>query len=157
MCTRIKRRIVMATDNEKKTLDYGKFLADLEARRSALDQAIACLRAVMAAGTTEGMSSVNSAVTLVNPVIHNGDVPSGAFLGKSIPEAAKLYLSIVRAKQTTREIAEAMRKGGMETTSSNFENIVAAGILRAGAEPGPGSWWPRRICLRLLCCLAQSE
>jgi hypothetical protein len=145
----------MATDNEKKALDYGAFLADLEAKRSALDQAIASLRAVMAAGTTEGMSSINMAVTLANPAIHNGEIPAGAFLGKSIPEAAKLYLSIVRAKQTTREIAEAMLKGGMETTSSNFENIVGAGIHRASKKDGEivkvgrawalAAWYPSGI------------
>lgn len=145
----------MATETEKKTLDYGAFLADLEAKRSALDQAIASLRAVMAAGTSEGVSSVNMAVTLANPVIHNGEIPAGAFLGKSIPEAAKLYLSIVRAKQTTREIAEAMLKGGMETTSSNFENIVGAGIHRASKKDGEivkvgrawalAAWYPSGI------------
>jgi hypothetical protein len=145
----------MPADNEKKTLDYGAFLADLEAKRAALDQAIASLRAVMAAGTTEGMSSVNSAVTLVNPGIHNGEIPAGAFLGKSIPESAKLYLSIVRAKQTTREIAEAMLKGGIETTSSNFENIVGAGINRASKKYGEivkvgrawalAAWYPSGI------------
>jgi hypothetical protein len=29
------------------------------------------------------------------PAIHGGEIPAGAFLGKSIPEAAELYLSIV--------------------------------------------------------------
>ena len=145
----------MAADNEKKTLDYGVFLADLEAKRAALDQAIASLRAVMAAGTIEGMSSVNAAVTLASPGIHNGEIPAGAFLGKSIPESAKLYLSIVRAKQTTKEIAEAMLKGGMETTSSNFENIVGAGINRASKKDGEivkvgrawalAAWYPSGI------------
>ena len=126
----------MVTDNEKKTLDYGAFLADLEAKRAVLDQAIASLRAVLAGGGAESMSFVKLAGTIVNPPMHNGEVPAGAFLGKSIPESTKLYLSIVKQKQTPREIAEALQKGGMETTSKNFEGIVAAGIHRASKKYG---------------------
>jgi hypothetical protein len=91
----------------------------------------------------------------VSVSLHGGEVPAGAFLGKSIPEAAKLYLSIVRSKQTTREIADAMLKGGMETTSTNFEGIVAAGIHRASKKDGElvrvgrawalASWYPSGI------------
>jgi len=128
----------MANENEVK-IEYGTILADLEAKRSVLDAAISSLRAAMAAGAlgaTEGTSYVNLAATVVNPSIHNGEVPAGAFLGKSIAEAAKLYLSIVKSKQTTREIADALLKGGMETTSSNFEGIVHAGLNRERKASG---------------------
>jgi hypothetical protein len=76
----------------------------------------------------------------------SGEVPAGAFLSKSIPEAAKLYLSIVKKKQSTREIAEALKAGGIESTSSNFVGIVHAILDRsrkAGGEflkMGKGYW-----------------
>jgi len=147
----------MATENENK-LDYATFLADLEGKRTLLDTAISSLKAALAAGalgTTEGTSYINLAATIVKPSIHNGEVPAGAFLGKSIPEAAKLFLSIVKSKQTTREIADALLKGGMETTSANFENIVHAGlnrekkasgeIVRVGKAWALAQWYPSGI------------
>lgn len=147
----------MAANIEKKTLDYGTFIADLEAKRAALDQAIASLRAVMASGAlaVNASDSMPGMADSVSVALHGGEVPAGAFLAKSIPEATKLYLSIVKRKQTTREIADALRKGGMETTSANFEGIVAAGIHRASKKDGEivkvgrawalAAWYPSGI------------
>jgi hypothetical protein len=126
----------MAPENETK-IDYAAIIADLEAKKAAIDTAIAGLRAAMSAfGTTEGASFVRLDAAVVNPSIHGGEVPAGAFLGKSIPESARLYLSIVKAKKTTREVSDALRRGGMETTSTNFENIVHAGLNRAMKNSG---------------------
>src|ERR1700722_6017337 len=119
----------MASDNELKTLDYGVFLADLEAKRTVLDQAIASVKAVMASG------AMGISVGDVLPVIsdsasirlHGGEIPVGAFLGKSIPEAAKLCLQITKKKLTTREIAESLQRGGIETKAkTSFAAIVHA-------------------------------
>ncbi len=56
-------------------------------------------------------------------------------MGKSIPEAAKLCLQIVKRKMTSREIADALRKGGIESTSKSFPNLVHTILIRA-AKPG---------------------
>jgi hypothetical protein len=135
----------MAAENES-AIDYGAILSDLEAKKTAIETAIAGLRAMMGMmGSSEGMSYVKSEAALVNSSIHGGEIPAGAFLGKSIPESAKLYLSIAKSKKTTREIADALRKGGMETSSTNFENIVHAGLTRtmksAGAFLRVGKSW----------------
>jgi hypothetical protein len=66
-----------------------------------------------------------------------GEVPHGAFLGKSIPEAAKLYLSIVKRKQTSREIAEGLKKGGIESKSKSF-NAQVHSILDRARKSGTG-------------------
>lgn len=142
------------TDENKSKVDYGPVLSDLIARRDLLNQAIASLEA-LALGSSEGMSFVKLAANVQNPGLHSGEVPSGAFLGKSIPEATKLYLSIVKRKQTTREISEALSKGGMETTSKNFEGIVGAGLNRAMNKAGEivrvgrgwalAAWYPAGI------------
>ena len=122
----------MAADNDMKTLDYGAFLRDLETKRAVLDQAIASIRAVLTGGEgTEGMSFVKLAGDIANPTMHNGDVPIGAFLGRSIPEAAKLCLQIVKRKLTSREIAEFLKKGGIESTSKNFPTQVHSILTRA--------------------------
>jgi hypothetical protein len=147
----------MVTDNEKKTLDYGAFLADLEAKRAVLDQAIVSLRAMMAGGTLalNVGDSVAGMADSVSVALHGGEVPAGAFHGKSIPEAAKLYLSLVKRKQSTREISEALVKGGMESNSKNFETTVAGGlyrvfnttgeIVRVKGAWGLAEWWPAGV------------
>jgi hypothetical protein len=126
----------MATDNDKKMLDYGVFLADLEGKRAVLDQAIASIRAVMASGALavsvgDSMPPMTDSVSLG---LHGGDVPVGAFLGKSIPEAARLCLQIVKRKLTSREIADYLKKGGIETSSKNFPMQVHS-ILTRAAKP----------------------
>jgi hypothetical protein len=126
----------MATDNDKKMLDYGAFLADLEAKRAVLEQAIASIRAVMASGAL-AVSMGDSMPPMADSVslgLHGGDVPVGAFLGKSIPEAAKLCLQIVKRKLTSREIADYLKKGGIETSSKNFAMQVHS-ILTRAAKP----------------------
>jgi hypothetical protein len=58
------------------------------------------------------------------------ELPRGAFLGKSIPGAVKLYLYAMKKKQTDREIAVALREGGVESTSDNFEKVVTGCLNR---------------------------
>jgi hypothetical protein len=67
----------------------------------------------------------------------------------------KLYLEIVKKKQTTREIAEALQKGGMESTSKkNWITIVHAALARArkagalvkvGSQWGLTGWYPKGV------------
>lgn len=129
----------MPSDNENKTLNYGTFLADLEAKRAALDQAIASIRAVVASGALavnvgDSMPSMTDSVSVG---LHGGEIPVGAFLGKSIPEAAKLCLQIVKRKMTTREITDALTKGGIETTAkTSFPAIVHSILMRTWRAGG---------------------
>jgi hypothetical protein len=138
-------------------IDYAAILADLEAKKVALEAAIASVRAAIGAGTL-GQSGDGTAFSAGLPAaLTGGEVPAGAFLGKSIPDAAKLYLEIVKKKQTSKEIAEALLKGGMESTSKNFPSIVHAILDRARKAKNPAlvkvdksnwgltGWWPKGI------------
>jgi hypothetical protein len=58
------------------------------------------------------------------------DLPTGAFLGKSIPAAIKLYLMAARKKKTARDIAAALKEGGVESTAANFENMITGSLHR---------------------------
>jgi hypothetical protein len=144
----------MATESEK-GIDYAAILADLEAKRSVLDNAISSLRAVFASGAL-GQPIEGATLSLSAPsasgALHGGEIPAGAFFGKSIPEAVKVYLSLVKKKSTTRQIAEALLAGGMETSGKgSFENIVGSAlyrvrdqgeILRVKGAWGLAEWWP---------------
>lgn len=139
------------------SLDYAAIIADLEAKKSAIEATIATLRSAMSLG----MLGVGSDVPMggsssASSSIYGNEVPAGAFLGKSIPEAARIYLEIVKKKQTSREIAEALQKGGMESTSGNFIGIVHAvldrarkaknaSIVKLGTQWGLAGWYPKGI------------
>jgi hypothetical protein len=147
----------MAAENEK-GIDYAAILADLEAKRATLDNAITSLRAVFASGAL-GQASEGTTLDFSSPsvsgALHGGEIPAGAFLGKSIPEAVRAYLSLVKKKQTTREITDALVKGGMESSGKgSFESIVGAALYRVRSQGdivrvkgawGLAEWWPAGI------------
>lgn len=126
-------------------IDYAAILADLESKKLAIEQAIISLRTALSIGAIgkigEGMGigMADSVSVALSPSFGaaGGEVPSGAFLGKSIPEAAKLYLAIVKRKQTSREIAEALLKGGIESSAKNFNTQVHS-ILDRARKSGAG-------------------
>jgi hypothetical protein len=150
VCFQGPKGVYMSAEQQ---IDYFAVLADMEAKRTALDAAIASMRKFLngqAGGSSTGESAPGSAS------FTSGEIPTGAFLGKSIPDAATLYLQIMKRKSTTREIAEGLRKGGMESTSSNFPSIVHAILDRyrkAGGEIvkldkstwGLASWFPAGV------------
>jgi len=135
-------------------IDYAAIIADLEAKRAALETAITSLKAVVASGAlgpSEGTSYVNLAGTLVSPSAPGGEIPDGAFHGKSIPEAIRLYLELMRKKQTAREIAEGLKKGGTESTSKYFDKMIyatldrlkkAGHVVKIEGNWGLPAWYP---------------
>ncbi len=128
----------MSNENETR-LDYATFIADLEAKRAMLDSAIASLKAAAASGAlgvVPGSIELSGLPAATSSPFHSGDIPAGAFLGKSIPEAARLYLATVKKKQTTKEIADALLEGGMETNAKNFEITVGTGLYRVSKKTG---------------------
>ena len=61
-------------------------------------------------------------------------IPDDAFFGLSIGEAAKKYLMMVKKKQSVREIADALDRGGLPHTSSNFVATVGTMMNRTAQE-----------------------
>ena len=119
-------------------IDYIAMLADLKAKRTVLDASISGIEMALASGvlgqTVEG-SSIHDG--LFTPVARESvDLPVGAFLGKSVPAAIKLYLSVTKRKQTNAQIAAALKDGGIESTAENFEQVVTGALnrMRAGGD-----------------------
>ncbi len=119
------------------TIDYSALISDLEAKRSAIDNALAAIRLAQSIGALGQAGEGGVVPSLTVPSITGGEVPAGAFLGKSIPEAAKLYLAIVKRKQTSKDIAEALMKGGIESRSKSFNTQVHS-ILDRASKAGSG-------------------
>lgn len=138
------------------TFDYTAIIADLEAKQTALAVTITALRTAQAAGALgqpgDGAAILNTTVPFS---ASGGEVPVGAFLGRSIPEAAKLCLQILKRKMTSREIADALKKGGIESTAKNFATIVhsildraskgSSGIVKLNSSWGLAEWYPASL------------
>jgi len=100
-------------------INYEAVLADLKARRSQLDSAIAAIEGIT--GQIGGPSGGPGGGTYV------GGMPShDAFIGMSIPEAAKKHLTAVRKKLSTQDIMTALEAGGLPP--SKYSTVYA--ILR---------------------------
>ena len=113
--------------NENASSDIATIIRDLKKRRADLDASIASLE--RAYGATAGTGE-EGATPLSGSDQQLTELPRGAFLGKSLPAAVKLYLSAMKRKQTDREIATALHDGGVESTSDNFEKVVTGCLNR---------------------------
>lgn len=108
--------------------------AYVEARIAAWQAVLASLKAALSLDPSGKVGEGIDLSSIGGP--QNGeigqpiDLPDGAFFGKSVPACVKLYLSAARKKKTAKEIATALREGGVESTSGNFENIVTTALIR---------------------------
>jgi len=99
------------------TVNYDAVLADLKARRAQLDSAIAAIEGITGqVGTSPSGPGGGGGYV--------GGVPAhDAFIGMSIPEAAKKHLTAVRKKLSTQEIMTALESGGLPP--SKYSTIYA--------------------------------
>ncbi len=130
-------------------IDYAAVLEDLEAKRSALDTTIAGIKMMLGQevenpGQLDGNKATPSAS---GPK----EVKPGTFHGMSIAEAARVYLEMTKQKQTTPELGEALKRGGIESQSKDFirtvYTILAARprvFLRLGMHWALAEWYPNR-------------
>lgn len=145
-------------DAEKGLIDWGVILAELEAKKAALEQSIASIRTAINLGVLGGTAAAVGFTVMEAgfDVPSSGsssvvDLPAGAFLGKSVPVAIVAYLEAARSKKTAHEIAIALRDGGIESSSGNFDNVVigalhrlkkAETVLRFKDGWGLSKWYP---------------
>ena len=110
----------MATTAEN---DETEILARMEAKLEALTRAVEAFRAYLGvSGGGVGSGSPR-------------EITSTTFWGKTIPDAAKMFLGMVGKKpQSTQQIAEALLKGGMETNAKDFPGTVQAMLRRTESQ-----------------------
>jgi hypothetical protein len=120
-------------DESNSLNNFQKIIRLLQDQRALIDNAIqsvmAASGAFLPAGEGEGAPGTPFLATGSadsQPV----ELPRGALLNKSLPAAIKLYLHAVKQKQTIRQIATALRDGGVESTSPNFEGVVTGCLNR---------------------------
>jgi hypothetical protein len=125
----------MASDRSGKIGEVLPSVADIDTKIAALQALRASLLAAHAAGaigqpTDVSTMSVSDSQAIAHVTGTPVELPRGALLGKSVPAAIKLYLAAARQKKTTREIATALRDGGVESLASNFDTTVTSALHR---------------------------
>ncbi len=109
--------------SEKPQINYKDVLADLKARRIALDAAIAAIEQMNSSGSVGAISEGTT-------IDYIGELPSDAFFGMSVPSATKKFLTMKKKPQSTQEIADALEAGGLTHSSENFTNTVSTSLHR---------------------------
>lgn len=123
----------MASEKQDRNDQQDQFLAAIDAKMAALQMLRASYVSAVSIGAFGPVGDLGGLMPMtVLSTAGSGPVelPRGALLGKSLPAAIKLYLSAAKQKQTVSQIASALRDGGVETTSRNFENIITGALNR---------------------------
>jgi hypothetical protein len=134
-------------------LDYAAFLADLEAKRDALNKVITDLKDYL--GLESHAPAERGAPHMTVRAGGKVDIPSDAFFNMKIPDAIVKYLKVVRGKQSVRQITDAMEQGGLKSLAKDaYNNIYTtlmrmskspdAAIIKVGSDWALAEWYPRR-------------
>lgn len=121
-------------------IDYAAVLEDLENDRAELEALIAYIKRKklgqgMDIQITPGTGSMKS--TGMRPTMMRGTtIAQDAFFSLGLIDAAKKYLAIMKAPKSAREIADALRAGGFNTTSKDFNNTVFSVLSRENKQDG---------------------
>lgn len=127
---------------------YDAVLADLRAKREQIDQAIQIIEAV------RGGAGASPAVGPNTPQGGGIDGP-GAFLGMTIPDAAKSLLAARRRPLNNADIVAALKGGGLHMNSVDPINTVGSVLMRRFNQVGDivrvgrgvwglAEWYPNR-------------
>lgn len=110
------------------TIDYTMVLADLEAKRAAIDSAIGAVRQLLNLGAEQGVAA--SSGSFPPNKKESTEVEFDSFFGMSVTEAIRKYLNMMKRPQVLSDIAQALQKGGLPTTSTNLSSVVAPTLSR---------------------------
>lgn len=113
------------------TIDYAAVLADLEGRRAAIDAAIDAVRQIVASG-----GGPSNPKMPVGKLMSHADIPQDAFFSMSVPDAVKKYLAMMKQPRGTKDIIDALEKGGLQHQSENFYTTVHSTLLRREKQKG---------------------
>jgi len=121
--------------------EQDSFLAGLDAKIAALQSLRDSYVSALSVGAL-GQGNVdvsalmqttsNSGTPTGQPASVGGpiELPTGVFRNKGLSDAIRTYLSIARRKQTTKEIAAALKEGGLASTATDFERNLRVTLYR---------------------------
>jgi len=120
-------------------------IADLEAWRDRIGGAIETLRHLQSSGG--GLPAGAPSPTVGRPLSPT-DIPHDAFFQMTVPDAAEKYLGLIKKTSPNTELATALLKGGLKSSSQNFAEMVRTVMARdnrfvkVNSEWGLSTWYP---------------
>lgn len=131
--------------NSEQSVDYESVIADLKAKRAAIDALIESFERTLPFLQSGPLATVK-------PGVANQSIEKDTFFGLSVIDAARKYLSMVKSPKSTQDIAAALERGGLTHTSQNFANTVVTilrrqernvgDIIRVKRDWGLAEWYP---------------
>lgn len=119
---------------------YEALLADIESRIAKLQAAAEGIRMILAQ---------NGGGSAPSPDGGSHAISHSAFLGMSIPEAAKKHLGTVKQKKSTQELIDALEAGGLPKSKyTTVYNILTrrqkqvGDIVNMKGDWGLAEWYP---------------
>jgi hypothetical protein len=109
---------------------YETVLADLRKKREQIDHAIQAIENLRGGA---GVGSAPAAPQMSQPVAAEGP---GAFLGMTIPDAAKALLATRRRPLNNPEISAAFKAGGLHMNSVDPVNTIGSVLTRRFNQVG---------------------
>lgn len=116
-------------------IDYKIVIADLRAKRSALDAAIAGLEQWQGLGGGDE-SPVVAGETRLDQRSETNEIRSDSFFGLSIPDAIRKCFRIAKRPLSLSELTNSLKNGGMLTTATNLMATVSATLQRMKQQSG---------------------
>jgi hypothetical protein len=125
-------------------INYAAVLADLEAKRTQLDSAIAAIKVIL-----EQTGAMAANAQLVPRIASLSQVPPHAFVGLSISNAVRMLLEMMQRRMSIREIMQGLQAGGLKP--SKYRNVYAilrqreadkADVINVDAKWGLAEWNP---------------
>lgn len=108
---------------------YEAVIADLVAKRDAINATIASLQALSGSSVTSMPASAKDRENMSDSTTES--LPEeGRFLGMSIVEGTRIILTSKRKKLKTSQIVEYLEAGGMEFSSASVTNTVGSVLRR---------------------------
>jgi hypothetical protein len=109
-------------------LDYKGFLAQLRQRRTALRQELDVIEAVIVG--MEQMSRIGASLPGLRNKEGTMEIQKNTFSAFKPSKAATRYLGMVRRREATTDIVQALRNGGVKSSSDNIYSIVYTALNR---------------------------
>lgn len=107
---------------------YDAVLADLRAKREAIDNAITVLENLRAGQL--GSASQAPAVNILSTGSDETSKDAGMFLGMSIVDASKKLLGLRKRSMANAEILKELQEGGLVLTGADPLNVVGSVLMR---------------------------
>lgn len=124
---------------------YEAVLADLYAKRDEIESAINTILFLQGSGSVAASTATANGAVRANRA---GVIPSNAFFGMSLVDAAKKYIELSQAKRTLVQIVKGLEEGGMPPQKSGTvyaalrrRESTVGDIMKVGEEWGLKDWF----------------